>query len=175
MNYKKKVYLIFLIFLIAILSLKKIAADYTIVITESLPLGLYKLTDIQEIEIGDIVQFTPIKEEMELIYSRGYLPKYAKTLLKEVVADYSNRDQIEIKEDNLFKYLYVAGKNYGPILKKDSKGREIKEKKLEELKPKEEGEYLLLSSHFKSYDSRYFGLVNRKNILKKAEIKINFN
>lgn len=175
MNYRKKVYLIFLIFFIVMLLLKKVAADYTIVVTESLPLGLYKLTDVQEIEIGDIVQFIPIKEEMELIYNRGYLPKYAKTLLKEVVADYSNRDQIEIREDNLFKYLYVAGKNYGPILKKDSKGREIKEKKLEELKPKEEGEYLLLSSHFKSYDSRYFGLVNRKNILKKAEIKINFN
>ena len=46
--------------------------------------------------------------------------------------------------------------------------------KVEDLRPKNKDEYLLLSSHFRSYDSRYFGLINRKNILKKAELKIKF-
>lgn len=172
MNYKKKVSLIFLLFLVFMIFLKNIGENYTITITESLPLGVYKLYKVDTIKVGDIVQFSPGKEVMEKIYKRGYLPKYATTLLKEVAADYSTREQIEIKEENSFKYLYVSGKNYGQILTRDSNGREITTLDIEELKPKNENEFLLLSAHFKSYDSRYFGLINRENIFKKAELKI---
>lgn len=172
MTYKKKIILIFFSFFIFMISLKYIAKDYTITVTESLPLGIYKLSDINEIRIGDIVQFIPEEKEMEKIYKRGYLPTFAKTLLKEVAADFSNRNEIRIKEEETLKFLYVGEKNYGMILDKDSNGREIKALSLEELKPKNKDEYLLLSSHIKSYDSRYFGLIKRENILKKAKIKI---
>lgn len=174
MTRKKKAFILFLIIFSFVYIIKTIAKDYTITITESLPLGIYKLTEVDEIKVGDIVQFTPSKEEMELIYYRGYLPRYAKTLLKEVAADYSNRNEIEIRQDVFFKLLYVSGKNYGPILKKDSNGREIEKINLDELKPKNNSEYLLLSSHMKSYDSRYFGLIRKDQILKKAELKIKF-
>ena len=155
--------------------LRGIAKNYTITVTESLPLGIYKLYSIEDdIKIGDIVQFKPSKEILDFIYNRKYLPRYATTLLKEVAADYSNRDEIEIVNDGEVSYLYVSGKNYGIILNTDSIGRKIIPLRVEDLKPRNKDEYLLLSSHIRSYDSRYFGLVNRKDILKKAELKIKF-
>ena len=169
-----KIYLFFLIFM---LILKIIAMNYTIVITESLPLGIYKLHSIKDtIKIGDIVQFKPDEDTVKFIKNRGYLPEIANTLVKEVAADYSNRDEIKLIYDTNLKLnlLYVGEKNYGPIFLKDSKGRDITFVSLEDLKPKNSDEFLLLSSHYKSYDSRYFGLINRKQILNKAKIKIKF-
>ncbi|MFZ8074016.1 S26 family signal peptidase [Fusobacterium watanabei] len=172
---KKYKYRIFIItFFTLLLLLRGIAKNYTITVTESLPLGVYKLSKINNIKVGDVVQFKPDKEIMDFIYNREYLPKYATTLLKEVAADYSNRDEIEIINDGEFSYLYVSGKNYGIILNTDSIGRKITPLRVEDLKPRNKDEYLLLSSHIRSYDSRYFGLVNRKDILKKAELKIKF-
>jgi len=155
--------------------LRGIAKNYTITVTESLPLGIYKLYSIEnDIKIGDIVQFKPSKEILDFIYNREYLPRYATTLLKEVAADYSNRNEIEIVNEGEVSYLYVSGKNYGIILNTDSIGRKITPLRVKDLKPRNKDEYLLLSSHIRSYDSRYFGLVNRKDILKKAELKIKF-
>ena len=87
--------------------LRGIAKNYTITVTESLPLGIYKLYSIEDdIKIGDIVQFKPSKEILDFIYDREYLPRYATTLLKEVAADYSNRDEIEIVNDGELTYMY---------------------------------------------------------------------
>lgn len=174
-KYNLKILKVYLFFFILMLIFKIIAMNYTIVITESLPLGIYKLYAIKDtIKIGDIVQFKPSKEILDFIYNREYLPRYATTLLKEVAADYSNRDEIEIVNEGEVSYLYVSGKNYGIILNTDSIGRKITPLRVEDLKPRNKDEYLLLSSHIRSYDSRYFGLVNRKDILKKAELKIKF-
>ena len=172
MRYKYRILII--AFFVLLFLLRGIAKNYTITVTESLPLGVYKLSEIDNIKIGDIVQFKPNKETMDFIYNREYLPRYATTLLKEVAADYSNRDEIEIVNDGEVSYLYVSGKNYGVILNTDSIGRKITPLRVEALKPRNKDEYLLLSSHIRSYDSRYFGLVNRKDILKKAELKIKF-
>ena len=176
-KYNSKIFKIYLFFFIFMLIFKIIAMNYTIVITESLPLGIYKLYAIKDtIKIGDIVQFKPDEDTVKFIKNRGYLPKIADTLVKEVAADYSNRDEIKLVYDTNLKLnlLYVGEKNYGPIFFKDSKGRDITFVSLEDLKPKNSDEFLLLSSHYKSYDSRYFGLINRKQILKKAKIKIKF-
>ena len=176
-KYNSKILKIYLFFFIFILIFKIIAMNYTIVITESLPLGVYKLYPIKDtIKIGDIVQFKPDEDTVKFIKNRGYLPEIANTLVKEVAADYSNRDEIKLIYDTNLKLnlLYVGEKNYGPIFLKDSKGRDITFVSLEDLKPKNSDEFLLLSSHYKSYDSRYFGLINRKQILNKAKIKIKF-
>ena len=176
-KYNSKIFKIYLFFFIFMLIFKIIAMNYTIVITESLPLGIYKLYAIKDtIKIGDIVQFKPDEDTVKFIKNRGYLPEIANTLVKEVAADYSNRDEIKLVYDTNLKLnlLYVGEKNYGPIFLKDSKGRDITFVSLEDLKPKNSDEFLLLSSHYKSYDSRYFGLINRKQILKKAKIKIKF-
>ena len=176
-KYNSKILKIYLFFFIFMLILKIIAMNYTIVITESLPLGIYKLCTIKDtIKIGDSVQFKPDENTITFIKDREYLPKIADTLIKEVVADYSNRDEIKIVYDTNLKlnFLYVGEKNYGPIYFKDSRGRDIKPISLKDLKPKNSDEFLLLSSHYKSYDSRYFGLVNKKQILNKAKIKIKF-
>lgn len=176
-KYNSKIFKIYLFFFIFMLIFKIIAMNYTIVITESLPLGIYKLYAIKDtIKIGDIVQFKPNEDTVKFIKNRGYLPEIADTLVKEVAADYSNRDEIKLVYDTNLKLnlLYVGEKNYGPIFFKDSKGRDITFVSLEDLKPKNSDEFLLLSSHYKSYDSRYFGLINRKQILKKAKIKIKF-
>ena len=176
-KYNSKILKIYLFFFIFILIFKIIAMNYTIVITESLPLGIYRLYAIKDtIKIGDIVQFKPDEDTIKFIKNRGYLPEIANTLVKEVAADYSNRDEIKLVYDTNLKLnlLYVGEKNYGPIFLKDSKGRDITFVSLEDLKPKNSDEFLLLSSHYKSYDSRYFGLINRKQILNKAKIKIKF-
>ena len=176
-KYNSKILKIYLFFFIFILILKIIAMNYTIVITESLPLGIYKLYSIKDtIKIGDTVQFKPDEDTVKFIKNRGYLPEIADTLVKEVAADYSNRDEIKLVYDTNLKLnlLYVGEKNYGPIFLKDSSGRDITSVSLEDLKPKNSDEFLLLSSHYKSYDSRYFGLINRKQILNKAKIKIKF-
>ena len=176
-KYNSKILKIYLFFFIFILIFKIIAMNYTIVITESLPLGIYKLYAIKDtIKIGDIVQFKPDEDTIKFIKNRGYLPEIANTLVKEVAADYSNRDEIKLVYDTNLKLnlLYVGEKNYGPIFLKDSKGRDITFVSLEDLKPKNSDEFLLLSSHYKSYDSRYFGLISKKQILNKAKIKIKF-
>ena len=176
-KYNSKILKIYFFLFIFILIFKIIAMNYTIVITESLPLGIYKLYAIKDtIKIGDIVQFKPDEDTVKFIKNRGYLPEIANTLVKEVAADYSNRDEIKLVYDTNLKLnlLYVGEKNYGPIFLKDSKGRDITFVSLEDLKPKNSDEFLLLSSHYKSYDSRYFGLINRKQILNKAKIKIKF-
>ena len=176
-KYNSKILKVYLFFFILMLIFKIIAMNYTIVITESLPLGIYKLYAIKDtIKIGDIVQFKPDEDTIKFIKNRGYLPEIANTLVKEVAADYSNRDEIKLVYDTNLKLnlLYVGEKNYGPIFLKDSKGRDITFVSLEDLKPKNSDEFLLLSSHYKSYDSRYFGLINRKQILNKAKIKIKF-
>jgi len=168
-----KIYLFFFIFMFLF---KILARNYTVVITESLPLGIYKLYPIEDIKVGDIVQFKPDENTITFIKDREYLPKIADTLIKEVVADYSNRDEIKIIYANKnVSLMPIAGSiNYGPIYFKDSRGRDIKPISLKDLKPKNSDEFLLLSSHYKSYDSRYFGLVNKKQILNKAKIKIKF-
>ena len=176
-KYNSKILKIYLFLFVFMLIFKIIAKNYTIVITESLPLGVYKLYPIKDtIKIGDIVQFKPDEDTVKFIKNRGYLPEIANTLVKEVAADYSNRDEIKLVYDTNLKLnlLYVGEKNYGPIFLKDSKGRDITFVSLEDLKPKNSDEFLLLSSHYKSYDSRYFGLINRKQILNKAKIKIKF-
>ena len=176
-KYNSKVLKIYLFLFIFMLIFKIIAKNYTVVITESLPLGVYKLYPIKDtIKIGDIVQFKPNKNTIEFLKDRGYLPEIADTLVKEVAADYSNRDEIKFIYDVNLKQnlLYVGEKNYGPIFLKDSKGRDITFVSLEDLKPKNSDEFLLLSSHYKSYDSRYFGLIKRNQILNIAEIKVKF-
>ena len=179
MKFKRnlKILKIYLFFFIFMLTLKIIAKNYTIVVTESLPRGVYKLFSIEDtIKTGDIVQFRPNKETIKFVKGRGYLPKIADTLVKEVAADYNNKDEIKLVYDTNLKLnlLYVGEKNYGPIYFKDSRGRDIQPVSLKDLKPKNSDEFLLLSSHYKSYDSRYFGLISKKQILKKAEIKIKF-
>ena len=176
-KYNLKILKVYLFFFILMLIFKIIAMNYTIVITESLPLGIYKLYAIKDtIKIGDIVQFKPDKDTVKFIKNRGYLPEIADTLVKEVAVDYNNRDEIKFIYDVNLKQnlLYVGEKNYGPILLKDSKGRNITSVSLEDLKPRNPDEFLLLSSHYKSYDSRYFGLIKRNQILNKAKIKIKF-
>ena len=168
-KYNLKILKVYLFFFILMLIFKIIAMNYTIVITESLPLGIYKLYAIKDtIKIGDIVQFKPDEDTVKFIKNRGYLPEIADTLVKEVAVDYNNR--VNLKQN----LLYVGEKNYGPILLKDSKGRNITSVSLEDLKPRNPDEFLLLSSHYKSYDSRYFGLIKRNQILNKAKIKIKF-
>ena len=95
-KYNLKILKVYLFFFILMLIFKIIAMNYTIVITESLPLGIYKLYAIKDtIKIGDIVQFKPDKDTVKFIKNRGYLPEIADTLVKEVAADYNNRDEIK--------------------------------------------------------------------------------
>lgn len=173
-KYKTKISFILVSFFIGMWMLKSIAKNYTFVVTASLPKGLYKLSDPIDIKVGDLVQFQPSSELLFTLRKRGYIPGYVDTLVKEVAADYSNREQIYIENTEIGDILFVGQKNYGKIFNKDSQNRDTNPLVLEELIPKNSDEFLLLTPTLKSYDSRYFGLVHRNQILKKAELKIKF-
>lgn len=162
---KKCFWILFLVLSIGILKHK--GKNYTINITKSLPVGIYRLEKVQKIKVGDIVEFQLEEEEMNFLKERGYLPDIAGSLLKIVAADKTNADKIAIKQTEVFPLLYIEDKNWGPILSKDSNNRTIPQISLEEMKPKD-GEYLLLSPVFRSYDGRYWGVIKKENILNKV-------
>lgn len=163
----KKKYFWILFFILTMGILKYESKNFTINITKSLPLGIYRLEEASNIQVGDIVQFQLEKEKMDFLYDRGYLPRVADTLLKIVAADSTNANKIRIQYDTLFPILYVENHNWGPILPVDSKNRMVPKISLEEMKPGE-GEYLLLSPVARSFDGRYWGSISKEKILKKA-------
>lgn len=169
--HKKKIVLLYFCFFCFMIFLKIIAKNYVINLTESLPRGVYKLSNYQSLKVGDIVQFQPKEETLLLIKERGYLPEIANTLLKIVAVTYENEEDLKIINNT----LYVGKISYGKIVTKDSLGRDIPEINIEELKPKNKDEYLLLSPHLMSYDGRYFGLTKKKDILKTAKIILYFD
>lgn len=136
---------------------------YAVNISASLPMGIYKLYEIEKIEKGDIVMFSFPPEAEKYIRERKYLPDNVKTLLKRVTA--VEGDNVEVRD----KTLYINNEEYwlAKIKEKDSKGLLLPRMKNQIL---EKDEYFVLGTHPTSFDSRYYGTIKREVILKKAEL-----
>lgn len=138
---------------------------YVINISASLPMGIYKLYEIKDkkIDKGDIVMFLFPEEAEKYIRERKYLPDNVNTLLKRVVA--VEGDKVEAKN----KTLYINDQEFwlGKIREKDSKGLPLPIMKSKTL---EKDEYFVFGTHPTSFDSRYYGVIKRELILKKAEL-----
>lgn len=122
-------------------------------ISPSIPLGIYREIKIDRINKGDIVVFK-MDENFE---------KYSSTknilTAKKIVATYN--DKLEIQNNHLF----VNGEDYGEY---------IKGIKRADLKLSKDG-YWVLSKEKYSLDSRYFGEIKKKDILKKVELVYKVN
>lgn len=138
---------------------------YVINISASLPMGIYKLyeTKDKKIDKGDIVMFLFPEEAEKYIRERKYLPGNVNTLLKHVIA--VEGDKVEAKN----KTLYINDQEFwlGKIREKDSKGLPLPIMKSKTL---EKDEYFVFGTHPTSFDSRYYGVIKRELILKKAEL-----
>lgn len=147
--------------LLLYLFVKEISSKYFVLnISPSMEKGIYLLRDIDELKKGDVVVLNIPLNIKETLYSRGYLPKNIKTLLKEVVA--VEGDSIKVDHNK----IYINGEFKGDIAEVDPKGRElvsfVKDGVLKS------GEVFLLGRGKNSFDSRYFGAVEKSEILKKT-------
>lgn len=158
MRKKVKVIVTFFLFYFIV---KELSYNYLVLnLSPSMEKGIYLLKEIDELKKGDVVVLNIPLNIRETIYSRGYLPKNIKTLLKEVVA--VEGDKVHVTHNK----LYINGEFKGEIAEVDSKGRElvsyVKDGVLKS------GEVFLLGKGENSFDSRYFGVVKKNEILKKT-------
>ncbi|MGL5853894.1 MAG: signal peptidase I [Cetobacterium sp.] len=152
---------ILITFLLLYLFVKELSYRYFVLnLSPSMQKGIYLLKEIDELKKGDVVVLNIPSNIKEILYSRGYLPKNIKTLLKEVVA--VEGDCVEVDHNK----LYINGEFKGDIAEVDLKGRKLVSfVKAGVLKS---GEVFLLGRGKNSFDSRYFGAVEKSEILKKT-------
>lgn len=132
---------------------------FIINVTESLPRGIYYISNITDLKKGDIVIFKPVKE------ADIYITQDYKYMMKEVAA--LKEDKIQIIDN----YLYINGENWGEVLKEDSLGNPLPQLKNIEIP---EDEVFLATKAYKSFDSRYWGTLKKEKILKKAKLILKF-
>ena len=147
--------------LLLYLFVKELSSRYFVLnLSPSMEKGIYLLRDIDELKKGDVVVLNIPLDIKETLYSRGYLPKNIKTLLKEVVAIEGDSIKVDCNK------LYMNGEYKEGITEVDPKCRElvsfVKDGVLKS------GEVFLLGRGKNSFDSRYFGAVGKSEILKKT-------
>ena len=148
-------------FLLLYLLVKELSSRYFVLnLSPSMEKGIYLLKEIDELKKGDVVVLNIPLNIKETLYSREYLPRNIKTLLKEVVAVEGDSIKVDCNK------LYINGEFKGDIAEVDTKGRElvsfVKDGVLKS------GEVFLLGKGKNSFDSRYFGAVEKNEILKKT-------
>jgi len=151
-----------------ILGIVLLSRFFTYNISDSMPKGFYYLsTKTESIKKGDVVVI-PIdrlnKEIQNMIFDRGYLPKFTKYLIKEVKG--THEDDIFLKGNE----LHISGENF-KIRKYDILKRSLPILKRESFILKKD-EFITLGIKENSFDSRYFGKI-KKNQVKYIAIKIN--
>ena len=117
-------------------------------VQSSLPIGIYVIIPAKEVKKNDIVVF-----DLDKKYDKYYKTRKIKYPMKRIVAD--SNDTLEIKRNRIF----VNDESYGELL---PLGLEKPNLKIDK------GCYYTLSKQPKSFDSRYYGQVCRKEILYKA-------
>lgn len=124
--------------------------------TPSMPLGLYYTYDCSPVK-GDIIQFRPDEEIWQLALDRGYVTDRMEGFLKAVVA--TSGDRVCWQEDKVF----INGETAGYVSAEDSMGRPLGH--LPECTMVQENQFLPMAPNYhKSYDGRYFGLINSENV-----------
>jgi len=127
--------------------------------TDSLPHGIYRVIKQQTYKRGDLIVF-PIPEQVRsLVLERGWL-KPDSYLIKPVAA--INGDNVWITCGQVF----VNGKSFGAIKKQDKKGLPLPSLVFKgTLSP---GKSAVLQHTDDSFDSRYFGPIDERQIIGRA-------
>jgi conjugative transfer signal peptidase TraF len=148
---------------------------FVINITDSMPIGLYKKVDINNLENGDIVSVcldnnkARLAIQNSIIVANEQCNNGSQMLIKEIIA--TPNDQIEITEtdmdvtlgDTVYRYpaprYSFSPRTKEPVLTLISTGTY-----------RSTGYWLYGSYDYeKSWDSRYFGEVAKENIINKLE------
>ena len=125
----------------------------------SAPIGLYLIKPGEPLEVGDMVAAQAPDSARQLAARRGYLPSGV-PLVKRVVA--TRGTQVCALRERIL----VDGRTVAHRRTRDARGRAMPWwSGCRWLKP---GEFLLLNRAAASFDSRYFGPVDRSAILGKA-------
>jgi conjugal transfer pilin signal peptidase TrbI len=118
--------------------------------TESLPYTLFLQTPKKEFTTGTIVTF---KYQFKNYFKYTQGDNFTK-----IIGCTQGQTILKIKND-----FYCNGGKIGTALTKDGKGNFIESVEFNEIVP--QGKYFMIGTNPKSYDSRYFGYVDEKDIL----------
>ena len=162
----KAIKIIIIIGIVIYVAISLFNNSYVINNSSSMQVGIYKIIPIEgEIKKGDIV-ITKIPEDIKkIVVERGYVGPRITTFLKRVAG--TSEDIIEKKDD----CLYINNQRIKKISKLDRLGRSLP---VVENYTVKENEYFLLGDDKKSFDSTYFGAVNKNLFQSKAILKIKF-
>ncbi|MBU3842959.1 MAG: S26 family signal peptidase [Candidatus Fusobacterium pullicola] len=135
--------------------------NYTINVSPSIPMGIYKKIKIEEdLKIGDTVLIDIPKDIREYMTKRGYINDDIHYLIKKIGA--TSKDKVEVIDNK----LYINNRIVREIPLKDSIGRQLIPAR--RVQPKE-NEFFLLGDTNNSFDGRYYGTINKKFIKYKAK------
>ncbi|MEI6057003.1 MAG: conjugative transfer signal peptidase TraF [Lentisphaerota bacterium] len=142
---------------------------FRINITSSMPIGLYLLCEAKDLKNDDLVAVKLPPEIISQGLERGYIKTKDTILVKQLIAlpgdkvIYKNN---QLLVDDIYTYKCV-------VTAKDGQGRDMK--------PLKEGtytlgnnEYLVLGKNDDSWDSRYFGPIERKNLINRVKLILTF-
>lgn len=154
----------FLIIMSLILGTYLLGEVIEINLSPSMPVGIYREYKVIKTDIGkeDIVIFPIPKKVESYVHGRGYLPKDIKNLMKRVKG--VTGDKIEIKDYK----LYINGEYIKNVRKLDSLGMKLPEVNGQSFIVKQ-NELFVLGDEENSFDSLYFGVIQREDVMKKAK------
>lgn len=128
--------------------------------TPSVPVGFYLIRPFEELKKQDMVEFTPPKDALEFAKEKGWVPKSGR-IIKYVFA--IPGDHVCIKEGS----LYINGENICRVKKFYDDNKLLPQTNF--CGKIEDGQYLLLSTkNERSYDGRYFGIIDKSKISGRA-------
>lgn len=128
--------------------------------SDSIEVGIYRKTLWNDFSKGKYVMYIPKEKFQKYIKKDTSEKNKTITLLKKIAA--SEKDVVEIKDF----VLYINGEEKGKLLK--LKGLTEKSPNFKKILSKDE--FFLLGETSDSFDSRYFGIVKKQDLI--SEIKI---
>ncbi|MDR1057819.1 MAG: signal peptidase I [Coxiellaceae bacterium] len=140
--------------------IKKAGYHVIFTATASVPKGFYLITPLKTIERHDIVEFIPPSNILSFIKDKHWIP-HRGTLIKYVFA--KPHDHVCIYH----RVIWINGKKIAKVYKFYAKNKLLPQ--IQICGKLQKNEYLLLSTKSeRSFDSRYFGIVTRQEILGRA-------
>ena len=130
--------------------------------SKSMPEGIYFIYPTSRYLDGQNILFWPNKASEKHMIKRGYI-RQKTPLLKQIVG--INGDKVCIKDHK----LYIDGAVLGPVYQEDRKGRPLEQ--LQICRNLNVNEFFVMGvSSPKSYDSRYYGMITKSQIIGKAKL-----
>jgi len=154
--FSKKVTVMTLALIAICLNFVKLPQLFYVNVSPSLPIGFYKIKETSSLEKGAIIAFFP-PEKVHFLQVRNWLSLDI-PILKPVVALDGDHCCIQNKE------LKINGKKYCEIAKIDTEGLDLPQ--IDFCRDLTKNEIWVGSNRIKnSFDSRYFGVIQKTKIL----------